>query len=100
MSGHGGRALANDQEQLQDACVPAITIRDVPSKTRDQLAERAAASGRSLQQYLRAELIRLAERADNVAIVTRAQDRVRQTSEGLTSDQILDLLGAGRAERE
>jgi plasmid stability protein len=100
MSGHRGWALANDQDQLQNACMPAITIRDVPSETRDQLAARAAASGRSLQQYLRTELIRLAERPDNVAIVNRAQDRVRQTGDGLTSDQILELLDAGRAERE
>lgn len=42
--------------------MPAITIRDVPDDARDQLAARASASGRSLQQYLRAELIRLAER--------------------------------------
>lgn len=100
MNDRGIRTLANDQEQLQNACMPAITIRDVPSETRDRLAERAAASGRSLQQYLRAELIRLAERPDNVAIVARAQDRVRQSGEGLTGDQILDLLDAGRAERE
>ena len=92
--------LANDQEQLQNACMPAITIRDVPSETRDLLAERAAASGRSLQQFLRAELIRLAERPDNLAIVARAQDRVRETGEGLTSEQILELLDAGRADRE
>ncbi len=99
MSGRRVRALANDQQQLQNACMPAITIRHVPSETRDQLAERAAASGRSLQQYLRAELIRLAERPDNVAIVTRAQDRVRETGVGLTADQILDLLDVGRSER-
>jgi plasmid stability protein len=79
--------------------MPAITIRDVPDQTRDQLAERAAATGRSLQQYLRAELIRLAERPDNHAIVMRAQGRVRQTGEGLTSAQILELLDTDRAER-
>lgn len=99
MRGRRTPALANTQEQLQNACMPAITIRDVPNETRDRLAERAAASGRSLQQYLRAELIRLAERPDNLAIVTRAQDRVRQTGEGLTGDHILDLLDAGRADR-
>ena len=100
MSGIKPLALANEREQLQNACMPAITIRDVPNETRDQLAERAAASGRSLQQYLRAELIRLAGRPDNLAIVTRAQARVRETGEGLTGDQILELLDAGRAEGE
>jgi len=38
---------------------PSITIRDVPDAARHELAARAAASGRSLQQYLRGELIRL-----------------------------------------
>lgn len=80
--------------------MPAITIRDVPDDTRDQLASRAAASGRSLQQYLRAELIRLAERPDNVAIVTRAQARLRAAGDGLTGEQILQLRDADRAERE
>lgn len=63
------------------------------------LAARAAASGRSLQQYLRGELIRLAEQPDNNAILERARERVRVTGEGLTSDQVLDFLDAGRIER-
>lgn len=62
-------------------------------------AEIGSRRGRSLQQYLRAELIRLAERPDNVAIVARAQDRLRSTGEGLTSEQILRLLDSDRAER-
>ncbi|KLL13045.1 MULTISPECIES: FitA-like ribbon-helix-helix domain-containing protein [Protofrankia] len=36
--------------------VTAITIRDVPDETRDELAARAALSGRSLQEYLRSQL--------------------------------------------
>ena len=35
----------------------SITIRDVPDDARDELAARAALSGRSLQEYLRAQLI-------------------------------------------
>jgi plasmid stability protein len=42
----------------------SITIRDVPEDTRDELAARAAGSGRSLQEYLRHELIELARRPD------------------------------------
>ncbi|MET9200091.1 hypothetical protein [Gordonia sp. NPDC003585] len=38
----------------------SITIRHVPNHTRDVLADRAARSGRSLQEYLIAELERLA----------------------------------------
>ena len=44
--------------------MPSITIRDVPSEARDELAARAARSGRSLQEYLRDELIELARRPD------------------------------------
>jgi antitoxin FitA len=84
---------------MQNAGMPSITIRDVPNTTRDELAARAAASGRSLQQYLRGELIRLAEQPDNIAILERARERVRVTGEGLTSDQILEYLVAGRSDR-
>ncbi|GAB4098412.1 FitA-like ribbon-helix-helix domain-containing protein [Sinomonas halotolerans] len=37
-----------------------ITIRNVPDDVRDVLAERARREGRSLQEYLSAELARLA----------------------------------------
>ncbi|MGL5816212.1 MAG: FitA-like ribbon-helix-helix domain-containing protein [Phycicoccus sp.] len=39
-----------------------ITVRNVPDATRDLLAARARASGRSMQEYLSAELAALAER--------------------------------------
>lgn len=38
----------------------SITIRHVPDRTRDVLAERASRTGRSLQEYLAGELQRLA----------------------------------------
>ena len=44
---------------MQNACMPSITIRNVPDETHEELAARAAASGKSLQEYLRAELIRV-----------------------------------------
>ena len=37
----------------------SITIRDVPDETRDELAARAALTGRSLQEYLRSKLVGL-----------------------------------------
>lgn len=37
-----------------------INIRDVPEKVRDELAARAALQGKSMQEFLRAELERLA----------------------------------------
>ncbi|MHB1235320.1 MAG: FitA-like ribbon-helix-helix domain-containing protein, partial [Microbacteriaceae bacterium] len=40
----------------------SITIRNIPQETRDLLAERAAGSGRSLQEYLALQLAGLAAR--------------------------------------
>jgi plasmid stability protein len=39
-----------------------ITIRDVPEKVRDELSARAALQGKSMQEFLRSELERLAAR--------------------------------------
>ena len=56
----------------------SITIRNVPEETRDELAARAARSGRSLQEYLRGELIRMAEKLGNAEVMRRvAEDKVR-----------------------
>ena len=85
---------------MQNAGMPSITVRDVPGATRDELAARAAASGRSLQQFLRAELIKLADRPDNDMILTRARDRVQRTGESLSPDQILELRDSQRRDRE
>jgi plasmid stability protein len=45
---------------MQYRSMTSITIRNVPDEVRDELAARARLSGRSLQEYLRSELIRLA----------------------------------------
>jgi plasmid stability protein len=69
----------------------AITIRNVPEETRDELAARAAASGRSLQEYLREELIRLAERErpDPAVLVARVRERKRAMGGRLSAASIL-----------
>lgn len=76
--------------------MPSITIRDVPPSTRDELASRAARSGRSLQEYLRKELIDLANRPDPYVLAERIIERKRRTESTLPSDQIIDHLDAGR----
>ncbi len=53
----------------------SITIRDVPAETRRELAARAAATGRSLQEYLRAHLIELASRPEPEVVVPRLRAR-------------------------
>ncbi|MET1043252.1 MAG: hypothetical protein ABWX59_03895 [Microbacteriaceae bacterium] len=52
-----------------------ITIRAVPDEVRDELAARAAHSGRSLQEYLSAELIALASRPSPIEAIARARAR-------------------------
>jgi antitoxin FitA len=76
--------------------MPAITIRDVPEETRDELAARAAATGRSLQEYLRRELIQLAMRPDNEVVLARIAERKRRTGSSLTIREILELRDADR----
>ncbi len=53
-----------------------------PRRHRRELAARAAASGRSLQQYLRSALIALADRPDNAAILARVRERGRRDRRG------------------
>lgn len=44
---------------MHNACMPTIVVRDLPAKVHAELVRRAEAAGRSLQQYLTAELKRL-----------------------------------------
>lgn len=76
--------------------VKSITIRDVPEETRDELAARAARSGRSLQEYLRGRLIELAARPDPEDWVQRVRERKRTTGTRLSRDRILAHRDADR----
>jgi plasmid stability protein len=67
----------------------SITIRDVPAATRDELAARAARSGRSLQEYLRSELIALASKPDIGVLLDRVQARKQATRSTLAKETIL-----------
>ncbi|MDF1521311.1 MAG: hypothetical protein P1P87_00645 [Trueperaceae bacterium] len=70
----------------------SITIRDVPEATRDELAARAARSGRSLQEFLRLELIELADRPDPSDVIARARERLRRTGTSIPPEVILAYL--------
>lgn len=74
----------------------SMTIRDVPDDVRDELAARAASTGRSLQEYLRAALIGLASRPDPDALLARVRDRKRRTGSRLPVEMILDHRDADR----
>ena len=69
--------------------MPSITVRDVPSETRDELAARAARSGRSLQEYLRSTLIDLARRPDPAALAASIRDRKQRLGTTLSAKVIL-----------
>lgn len=83
-------------EQQYAACVASITIRDVPDDARDELAARAARSGRSLQEFLRLALIDLAARPDAGDLARRIVDRKRRTDSAVSTEHILEHLDAGR----
>lgn len=74
----------------------SITIRDVPEETRDELAGRAASSGRSLQEYLRTELIELAHRPDPHDLMARVRGRKQRTGSELAADAIVGHRDADR----
>jgi plasmid stability protein len=74
----------------------AITIRDVPDETRDELAARAAPGGRSLQEYLRWQLIELARRPDARALLARVRERKQATGSRLSADSVLAHRDADR----
>ena len=76
--------------------MPSITVRDVPAATRDELAARAAATGRSLQEYLRAQLIQLAARPDAEAWVARVRALTETTGADVPAERIVSHAHAER----
>jgi len=74
----------------------SITIRSVPEGVRRVLASRAAANGRSLQSYLRAALIELADRPDVGEVLERIRDRKALAGTRLRSASILRYRDADR----
>ena len=74
----------------------SITVRDVPDETRNELAARAARSGRSLQEYLRSELIELARKPDPAALMARVEARVRRMGTRIEPSEVLELLAPER----
>lgn len=76
--------------------MPAITIRDVPQDTRDELAARAAAKGQSLQEYLSSVLASLAARADPEQLLASVRARKRAINAQVGADEILEHRDAER----
>jgi plasmid stability protein len=74
----------------------AITVRNVPDDVRDELAARAARSGRSLQEYLLRQLIEMAAQPSLDEVTARARARVVGTR---TRVSAADIIGARDADR-
>jgi plasmid stability protein len=74
----------------------SITVRDVPDQTRDELAARAALTGRSLQEYLRAKLVELARQPDADALIARIRARKAASASSLPGNRILAYRDEGR----
>ena len=68
-----------------------ITVRNVPDDARDELAARAARSGRSLQEFLRGALVDLAARPDPDDLLARIRERKRLTGSTLGAAEIVEL---------
>jgi hypothetical protein len=73
-----------------------ITIRDVPEHVRDELASRAALERKSMQEYLKGELERLAARPSVHAWIERVRDRKRLAGARVPSKEILRHRDANR----
>ncbi len=89
--------LALCQEQQQTAAMSkSITIRDVPDDTSMELAARAAVTGRSLQEYLRARLVEFANTPDADVWVARVRARKMATGGSIRVDRLLAHRDADR----
>jgi antitoxin FitA len=74
----------------------AITVREVPDAVRDELAARAARSGRSMQEYLRALLVEQASKPSREDLIARVRERVGRSGSRATTQSILTARDADR----
>lgn len=97
LGGRQERALAFCRQRYHRAGMSVqITIHDVPDSVRDELAARAALQGKSMQEYLRAELERLAARPPIEKVLERIQERKATTGTRLSPEEILGHRDADR----
>jgi len=73
-----------------------ITIRDVPESVRDELAARAAREGKSMQEYLRGELERLATKPSVNDWLAQVRERKRVAARRVSAKTILGHRDADR----
>jgi plasmid stability protein len=73
-----------------------MTIRHVPDDVRNELAARAARSGRSLQEFMLDEIIRLAAKPSVADLVADVRERKQRSGRRVGRDAILADRDADR----
>jgi plasmid stability protein len=73
-----------------------LTIRNVPEKVRDELAARAALQGKSMQEFLRNELERIASRPSLESWLSELRDRKKTAARRVPPKAILKARDADR----
>lgn len=81
---------------MYNACMPNVQVRDVSPEVHEVLVRRAARAGQSLQQYLTAQLARLAAAPTLDEVLDRIEGRDMGT---LGAADAVSALEAGRAGR-
>jgi len=85
------------RQGIYNGCMSkSITIRNVPDRASNELAARAARRGQSLQEFLRAELMALADRPDNRSLMEAIRTRKRAMGTTLASERVLELRDSDR----
>ncbi len=74
----------------------AITIRNVPQETRDELAARAAQRGMSLQEFLRSTLMTIADSPTMEEIIEGVRERKAASDAHAEVEAILEAIAADR----
>ena len=74
----------------------ALTVRNVPESVRDELAARAARSGRSLQEYLLLKLSELTAVPSPDDVISRARSRATMSGVQIPAASILAARDAER----
>jgi antitoxin FitA len=88
------------EDCLQNACMPSISVRNVPEATRDALAAKAAQAGQSLQEYLLARLIELGNSREISAVLADMRAIRKGWSKPITRAQVLEAIDEGRREAD
>jgi plasmid stability protein len=77
--------------------MPSITVRHVPDDVRNELASRAAAEGRSLQEFMLALLSETASKPAMATLLERVRANKREAGITLSTGEILAHRDADRS---